>query len=214
MEIDGIDGEMKTAVLLGKINNISDRQFKTGNNLLTFELADKTNGIDCKIFFKDKDEFEHVNASLANGLIIEVAGSIRFDSFNNDFVMMPNSIYKSEMKKRMDTAKEKRVELHAHTHMSNMDAVVSAKDLICTAARWGWPAIAITDHGVVQAFPEAAKTIADKNLNIKIIYGLEGYLIYDEQQKRANHIILLAKNAIGLRNIYRLVSLSHFLTLI
>lgn len=209
MEIDGIDGEMKTAILLGKINNISDRQFKTGNNLLTFELADKTNGIDCKIFFKDKDEFEHVNASLANGLIIEVAGSIRFDSFNNDFVMMPNSIYKSEMKKRMDTAQEKRVELHAHTHMSNMDAVVSAKDLICTAARWGWSAIAITDHGVVQAFPEAAKTIADKNLNIKIIYGLEGYLIYDEQQKRANHIILLAKNAIGLRNIYRLVSLSH-----
>ena len=209
MPIDDIDGEMKTAVLLGKVNNINSREFKTGNNLLTFELADKTNGIDCKIFFKDKEEFERVNTNLSNGLIIKIAGSIRFDSFNNDFVIMPNSIYKGEMKTRNDTAHEKRVELHAHTHMSNMDAVVSAKDLICTAAKWGWPAIAITDHGVVQAFPEAAKTIADKKLDIKIIYGLEGYLIEDEQQKRANHIILLAQNSIGLRNIYRLVSLAH-----
>lgn len=209
MNIDDIDDEMNNAVLLGIIHNIKDREFKTGNNLLTFELADKSNGIDCKIFFKDKDEFERVNNSLSDGLVIRVSGSIRFDNYCNDFVMMPNSIYKSEIKQRMDNAAQKRVELHAHTHMSNMDAVVSAKDLVCTAAKWGWPAIAITDHGVVQAFPEAAKTIADKNLDIKIIYGIEGYLIYNEQQKSANHIILLAKNAIGLRNIYRLVSLSH-----
>lgn len=92
--------------------------------------------------------------------------------------------------------------------MSNMDAVVSAKDLIDTAVRWGWPAIAITDHGVVQAFPEAMK--AAKGKDIKIIYGIEGYLTGDNyQQRRANHIIMLAKNSIGLRNIYKMVSLSH-----
>lgn len=89
-----------------------------------------------------------------------------------------------------------------------MDAVVSAKELISTAARWGWPAIAITDHGVVQAFPEAMK--AAKDNKIKVIYGIEGYLTGDDyQQRRANHIIMLAKNSIGLRNIYRMVSLSH-----
>lgn len=114
----------------------------------------------------------------------------------------------SELPKREDRAIEKRVELHAHTHMSNMDAVVSAKELISTAARWGWPAIAITDHGVVQAFPEAMK--AAKDNKIKVIYGIEGYLTGDDyQQRRANHIIMLAKNSIGLRNIYRMVSLSH-----
>lgn len=207
--IDDVDGEMKSAVLMGKVNNISNREFRTGNNLLTFELSDKTNGIDCKIFFKDKEEFERVNTAMSNGMIIKTAGSIRFDSFNDDFVLMPNSIYQGEVKKREDQADEKRVELHAHTHMSNMDAVVSAKDLICTAARWGWSAIAITDHGVVQAFPEAAKTVTEKKLAIKVIYGLEGYLIEDERQKRPNHIILLAQNTIGLRNIYRLVSLAH-----
>ena len=94
--------------------------------------------------------------------------------------------------------------------MSMMDAVDSVSDLVKTAARWGWPAVAITDHGVVQAFPDAAKTVAENKLDIKIIYGMEGYLVGDDyQQKRANDIILLAKNPNGLRNLYRLVSLSN-----
>ena len=111
---------------------------------------------------------------------------------------------------REDKAKVKRVELHAHTKMSEMDSVVSAQDLIRTAARWGWDAVAITDHGVVQAFPEAMKTVKDDNLNIKVIYGMEGYLTGDDyKQRHANHIILLAKNQVGLHNLYRLVTLSH-----
>lgn len=94
--------------------------------------------------------------------------------------------------------------------MSNMDAVVSVKKLVTTAARWGWPAIAITDHGVVQAFPEAAKVLKANKLDIKIIYGMEGYLVGDDyQQRRANHIILLVKNHIGLCNLYKMVSLAH-----
>ena len=76
---------------------------------------------------------------------------------------------KSIIKTRIDDAKERRVELHAHTKMSQYDSVVSVKDLIMTAARWGWEAIAITDHGVTQAFPEAVKTVVENNLNLKVI---------------------------------------------
>ncbi len=122
---------------------------------------------------------------------------------------MPQTIVKAQKKERLDKAPRKRVELHAHTKMSNMDAVVSAKDLVLTAAKWNWEAIAITDHGVVQAFPEAAATVENNKLSLKVIYGLEGYLIDELTQKRPFHIILLAKNAIGLRNIYRLISVSH-----
>ena len=101
-----------------------------------------------------------------------------------------------KVKQREDTAKEKRVELHAHTTMSAMDAVDSVEDLVLTADRWGWPAIAITDHGVVQAFPDAMKALGKCKNNIKVIYGMEGYLVGDDyKQKHVNHIILLAKKA-------------------
>ena len=109
---------------------------------------------------------------------------------------------------RADNAKEKRVELHCHTVMSTMDGVSTATNIIKTAARWGWDAIAITDHGVVQAYPEAMDAV--KKLDIKVIYGMEGYLTGDDwQQQKTNHIILLAKNPIGLRNLYKMVSWSH-----
>ena len=206
--INSIDGEMRNIVLHGRIFNINSREFNTGTNLLTFDLADDSDGISCKVFLKNKEEFEEIMGALKKTDVIKAKGSIRFDSYLNDYVMMPTAICLAELPKREDHAEEKRVELHAHTHMSNMDAVVSATDLVNTAARWGWPAIAITDHGVVQAFPEAMK--AAKGKNIKIIYGIEGYLTGDDyQQRRANHIILLAKNSIGLHNIYRMVSLSH-----
>ena len=192
IEITSIDGEMKNITLRGRIFNINTREFNTGTILLTFDLADESDGISCKVFLKTKDEFTEVNSALQKADIVKIKGAIRFDSYLNDYVMMPNNIAMSELPKREDRAIEKRVELHAHTHMSNMDAVVSATDLINTAVRWGWPAIAITDHGVVQAFPEAMK--AAKGKDIKIIYGIEGYLTGDDyQQRRANHIIMLAK---------------------
>ena len=115
----------------------------------------------------------------------------------------------SIIKTRIDDAKERRVELHAHTKMSRYDSVVSAKDLIMTAARWGWDAIAITDHGVTQAFPEAVKTVIENNLNLKVIYGMEGYMTgEDYKQGRANHVSILAKNIEGIYNLNELVRLS------
>ena len=116
---------------------------------------------------------------------------------------------KINSKNRIDDANEKRVELHTHTKMSRYDSVVSAKDLIMTAARWGWEAIAITDHGVTQAFPEAVKTVIENNLNLKVIYGMEGYMTgEDYKQGRANHVSILAKNIEGIYNLNELVRLS------
>ena len=116
---------------------------------------------------------------------------------------------KINSKNRIDDANEKRVELHTHTKMSRYDSVVSAKDLIMTAARWGWDAIAITDHGVTQAFPEAVKTVIENNLNLKVIYGMEGYMTgEDYKQGRANHVSILAKNIEGIYSLNELVRLS------
>ncbi|MDD3874894.1 MAG: PHP domain-containing protein, partial [Methanosarcina sp.] len=115
---------------------------------------------------------------------------------------------KTENAEREDQADIKRVELHTHTKMSAMDGLNDVRELISTVAAWGHKAVAITDHGVVQAFPDAAKFVKKKKLDLKIIYGLEGYL-FNDGAKHTNHIILLAKNQHGLKNLYKLVSLSH-----
>ncbi|MCI6159213.1 MAG: PolC-type DNA polymerase III [Selenomonadaceae bacterium] len=217
-----LEGETKNIVLEGTIgegagSGIKTIEFKTGTKLLTFCLADSTNGISCKKFFKPKhgkngeeETLEDILPKLKEGMLVRVRGSVRFDTYQNEYVLFIDSLAKKEKTLREDHAEVKRVELHAHTTMSAMDAVDSVEDLISTAARWGWPAIAITDHGVVQAFPNAAKVIKDKKLDIKILYGMEGYLTGENyEQKKANHIIFIAKNPNGLRNLYQMVSLSH-----
>ena len=111
---------------------------------------------------------------------------------------------------RNDNAKVKRVELSVHTKMGPMDSVVPVRELIRTASHWGWDAIAITDHGSVQAFPDAMYAAEYNPFDIKVIYGMEGALTEDHYQHLcANHITILAKNMDGLHNLYRLVSLSH-----
>lgn len=201
-----IEDEGRNIVVEGKIVAFDTRELRSGRQLITFDVADQTDGISCKTFFDDKEKFAKVAAALAKGMVVKVKGSVQFDKYANELVMFADSMYRGETKTRQDRAEVKRVELHAHTHMSNMDAVVSVKDLIFTAAKWGHPAVAITDHGVVQAFPEA-HDVAEK-AKIKMIYGMEGYLVEDDLNK-ANHIVLLAKNPIGLRNLYKIVSLSH-----
>ena len=122
--------------------------------------------------------------------------------------------------KRMDRAPLKRVELHAHTQMSEMDAFTHVDEYVERAAAWGHKAVAITDHGVVQSFPEAFhkwQSLKKKGKDIKIIYGCEGYLVDDQPgmttadilQAPTYHIIILAKNETGRVNLYRLVSESH-----
>ncbi|RGS74504.1 PolC-type DNA polymerase III [Mitsuokella sp. AF21-1AC] len=221
-KIDELEGEMKNVILEGTIgegpgSGLKTIEFKTGTKLLTFCLADDTNGIACKKFFKTKrgrnaepEDYDAIMGQLKEGMSVRVRGSVRFDTYMNEYVLFVDSLAKKEAKLREDHAEVKRVELHAHTTMSSMDAVVSVKDLIKTADRWGWPAVAVTDHGVVQAFPDAAKALKDCKTDIKVIYGMEGYLVQEDyEQKRANHIIFLAKNPNGLRNLYQMVSLAH-----
>ena len=153
-------------------------------------------------------------SEIKSGMTVKISGSVKYDDYAKEDIIMISSLEKVEVDKieRTDNAEVKRTELHAHTTMSTMDAVVSPSKLVTTAANWGWSSIAITDHGVVQAFPEAAQTAAKlkkQGKNIKIIYGMEGYLNVEEDQKSGYHIILLAKNKVGLDNLYRLISISQ-----
>lgn len=204
--IAAIQDEARNVVIKGQIISFELRELRSGRQLLTFDLSDGTDGISGKVFFDDKEQFDKAASIITNGLTVIVKGTVQYDKYANELVMFTDSMCIIEEKERMDEAKLKRVELHAHTQMSNMDAVVSVKNLITTAAKWGHPAIAITDHGVVQAFPEA-HDVAEK-AKIKVIYGMEGYL-FENDINQARHIVILARNTIGLRNLYRLVSISH-----
>lgn len=199
----------------GDRNGVKLREFKTGSMAVTFALTDDTDGINCKKIFRagSKEEAEKLVANLKPGMNVKIRGTAKYDDYAKEIIVMIDGIeaLKSE-NSRQDNAPEKRVELHVHTTMSAMDAVIPPKKLVTTAAEWNWSAVAITDHGVLQAFPEAANTAAKlkkQGKEIKIIYGMEGYLTNEENQKSAYHIILLAKNNVGMENLYRLVSISQ-----
>ena len=149
--------------------------------------------------------------SVKKGMYLTVSGALHIDNRNSELYLVPRNIFPANKIEKMDLAKIKRVELHLHTNMSASDALPDVSDVIKHAHKWGHPAVAITDHGVVQSFPKAAKTISELKLaeKIKVIYGMEGYLKNEAEQKRANHIILLAKNRTGLKNLYKLVTKSH-----
>jgi len=124
---------------------------------------------------------------------------------------MPTDITEMTPEVRFDDAAEKRTELHLHTKMSALDGLCGVSEVIMRAVSWGHQAIAITDHGVVQAFPEAYEAAGER---IKVIYGLEGYLYDDTVQDAGSrpqtyHIIILARTQEGLRNIYELVTIAH-----
>ncbi|MBQ7723649.1 MAG: PHP domain-containing protein, partial [Selenomonadaceae bacterium] len=147
-------------------------------------------------------------------MLVKIAANAKYDDYLKETVLFVNALEILEKKSaRQDTAEIKRVELHVHTQMSAMDAIIPVEKLIQTAADWNWPAVAITDHGVIQAFPNAAQTaekLAKSGKKIKIIYGMEGYLVGDDwKQKFANHVIILAKNKRGLENLYKLISISQ-----
>ncbi|WP_094607569.1 DNA polymerase III PolC-type [Sporomusa silvacetica DSM 10669] len=205
--INAIQEEARNVVLTGQILTHEVKELKSGRFLLTFDLVDLTDGISGKAFFDNKEQFDKATGLIKNGMQATVKGTVQYDKFANELILFTDSMCRAEkVEERQDNAPIRRIELHAHTRMSAMDAVVSAKNLVKTAAKWGHSAIAITDHGVVQAFPEAYEEAA--SVGIKVIYGMEGYL-FDDDINQARHIIILAQNNIGLRNLYRLVSISH-----
>ncbi|WP_276839802.1 PolC-type DNA polymerase III [Anaerovibrio lipolyticus] len=212
--ISQLEGEKKDVVVQGVIVSVDGKKLLE-TSMLLLSVADDTDGMTCKRFFKKPEDFikvlDRLKKAVKAGGTVKLRGRMRYDKFLNDNVLFVDSLLLVDVEARQDKATEKRVELHCHTKMSAGDGVASAKNLIKTAAKWGWPAIAITDHGVVQAFPEAMDTVWGKEkLDIKIIYGVEGYLVpNDYDLKNANHIIILAKNPNGLRNLYKLITLSH-----
>lgn len=185
------------------------RVTKTDKSIVIGTIADMTNSIRFKKFFNSVEEGEDVVKKLKKVSSVRVQGDVDFDDkFERDFILQVKSIEEiSTTVKRKEHREDSRVELHLHTKMSDKDALVSVKELLQTIKEWGHPAVAITDHGVVQAFPEAQQIA--KGLGVKVIYGVEGYLIENPDSDKRYHIILLAKNQVGLRNLYKMISISH-----
>ncbi|MEH7388703.1 PolC-type DNA polymerase III [Bacillus sp. JJ1474] len=175
--IDIVDEERRVAIE-GYVFSAETRELRSGRTLLTFKITDYTSSIIVKMFSRDKEDaalYQHVQ----KGMWLKVRGSIQTDTFVRDLVMIGNDINEIKPIQRQDTApeNEKRVELHLHTPMSQMDAVTSVSTLISQAKKWGHKAIAVTDHAVVQSFPEAFG--AGKKNDIKILYGVEVNLVDD-----------------------------------
>ncbi len=168
--------------LQGEVIFTEDRTLKSGKTLFSFDVYDGTSTITCKAFL-DKEKAKRIMKRIQNAKGVKVAGTAQMDTFSNELTVMANTIIETEALKketRQDNSEVKRVELHMHTQMSQMDAMTSAKDLIKRAMKWGMKSIAITDHGVVQAFPEAHKMLGYDNPDMKILYGVEAYLAPDK----------------------------------
>lgn len=220
------DGEV---VVWGDVFSLETRESKDGRySIINFNITDYTSSYPVKVF-GEKKKCEDLVENLKDGKTVLVRGSISMDTYMHTYLINARAVTEIEKIEKQDNAPEKRVELHLHTNMSAMDGMTSAKELVSRAIAWGHKAIAITDHGVVQAFPEACNTAA--KAGIKIIYGMEGYLVDDDafyddygfgvddeipaeyiekvRAEKTYHIIIIAKNTQGLKNLYKLITDSN-----
>ena len=197
VEIRELTGESGLTVIQGEIFKLETKELKGGEMLLvSFAVTDYTSSILCKYFFRYRPRFarkgeaeetpitdeerQAVNDKVARikvGMNVKIRGECLYDSYAREISVNVRDMVEAEKEEREDTAPEKRVELHMHTNMSTLDALTPAEDLIARAAKWGHPAVAITDHGVLQSFPAAFKAAKGK---IKLIPGCEGYLVDDK----------------------------------
>ncbi|MFW6238165.1 MAG: PolC-type DNA polymerase III, partial [Halanaerobiales bacterium] len=169
-----IQNEETGVVISGYIFDQESRKTRSGKTLYTFFLTDYEDSITTKLFVNQN---ESLNNRPHTGDRVKVRGNIKYDTYNNELTVMINDMQKLPAEIRSDEAEKSRTELHLHTRMSAMDSVVDTEKIIKKAADWGHSALAITDHGVVQAFPDAYK--AGQEYGIKIIYGLEAYMVDD-----------------------------------
>ena len=180
MEIEKIDGPIGEVVIRGKILSVDTREIRNEKTIIIFSVTDFTDTIVLKIFARN-DDVPELLKEISGGKFVRVKGVATIDKFDSELTI--GSIV--GIKKcadfttvRMDTSVEKRVELHCHTKMSDMDGVSDVKDIVKRAMKWGHKAIAITDHGDVQAFPDANHTVPSDS-DFKVIYGVEAYLVDD-----------------------------------
>lgn len=184
IKIRDISADSNTAVIAGEVFELEVRELKGNRKIATFNITDLTDSITVKVFLNEK-QIDDFTANIKNGTYVKVQGDVTYDNYLKCQVLMLKSLNIYEKEVRMDTSKEKRVELHLHTQMSAMDGVSSFKEIAKRAKKWGHKAIAITDHGVVQGFPEAMDV--SKDLGIKVIYGVEGYLLNDTKPILSNY---------------------------
>ena len=179
--IQEISGEIGEVTIRGQIISFESREIRNERTILMFAITDFTDTIVSKIFVAN-DQVDEVCQGIKNGAFIKLKGAPMIDKFDHDLTM--SSVFgimriPDFTTSRHDHAPDKRVELHCHTKMSDMDGVSDVKDIIKRAAGWGHQAIAITDHGAVQAFPDADHTVHDLDTDFKVIYGCEIYLVDD-----------------------------------
>ena len=197
VEIRELTGESGLSVIEGEIFKLETKELKGGEMLLvSFAVTDYTSSILCKVFFRYRPRFarktgeeetpiteeekQAVNEKVERirvGMNVKVRGECMYDNYARELSVSVRDLVETEKEERLDTAEEKRVELHMHTNMSTLDALTPAEDLIARAVKWGHPAVAVTDHGVLQSFPAAFRAAKGK---IKLIPGCEGYLIDDK----------------------------------
>ena len=209
------------------------RDTKRGDSkILSFDVTDYTSSVTVKMF-DDSDKVDRVIKALDESSTLIIHGAYQYDKFSNEYVIRPYKMERVLRGEKEDNAPEKRVELHLHTSLSEMDGITPPSQLVKRAAKWGHKAIAVTDHGVVQALPEAYA--AAKKSGIKLILGMEGYLVDDElypdfmnmktKEFVRHHIILLVKEdtsfdkdipkeerKYGRKNLYELISHSNVKT--
>ncbi len=181
--------DMGVVIVQGKVFNIEHKELTKRNAwVINFDITDNTSSVRVTRFLENK-EAKPILEGVSQGAVVQVQGKLQVDNFSNETVLKPFAIMPGKLPSRKDTATEgKRVELHLHTSMSNMDALTSTKAAIKQAASWGHKAIAITDHGCVQSFTDALHVVeawgggpkvAGTDDVIKILYGCEGYYIND-----------------------------------
>ena len=183
ISIRDIAGEMGEVTIRGQIINTDSRLLKSGKTIVIFDVTDFTDTITVKLFARE-EMLEDINKAVVKKNFIKLRGMTTIDKFDGELTIgSVVGIKKCEdfTGKRNDNSLVKRIELHCHTKMSDMDGVSNVADIIKRAKKWGMPALAVTDHGCVQAFTEASHSL-DKNDPFKVIYGVEGYLVDDTKQ--------------------------------
>ncbi len=224
IKMNHVDTNSGQVVIEGQVLKSDQRVLKSGRTLVTFDITDFSSSLTCKLF-PNEDDLPVITEKLVKGQHIRINGEAQYDMYAKELVVLARDILLITVEKeaRCDNAPVKRVELHLHTQMSQLDAISPTKDMIKRAAKWGHKAVAITDHGVVQAYPEAqdiAKDLKKKqDKDIKVLYGIESYFIAEERLNAKGeidhrncdtyHAVILVKNQTGLKNLYRIVSESH-----
>ncbi|MCC8111505.1 MAG: PolC-type DNA polymerase III [Ruminococcus sp.] len=177
---EAVEIQGQRVIIMGDVFAMEERDVRGERRILTYQVTDGTYSVLVKVFDTIANIEKYPYDQIKKGATLLILGRISYDEFAREDVMKPESIVMVKRQRKQDNAPKKRVELHCHTNMSQMDGMTPAAKLVQRAHDWGHPAIAITDHGVAQAFPEAMTTWDNlKDDNFKVIFGCEIYMVND-----------------------------------